>query len=467
MRLLLAWTQAINLTGIREPGAVALGHVVDSLTAVPVLRSRGVTRLLDLGSGGGFPGLPLAAALPVERALLVDSIAKKVGFLRTVIDATGLAAHVVAEAARAESLARDPRDREAWAAVVTRAVAPLGELVEVGLPLVAPGGVLVAWKREPFDAELAAAAPALAALRAGRVDVVDPRVAGLERHRLVVVERGGPLDAGLSQGCGGAQAPAVVKAARPSPRPFALRYAPPMRVAVLSDLHANIAALEAVLAVMPSVDEVWHLGDVVGYGPQPDAVVARLREIGARGVRGNHDAAAVGQLDIEAFNVDARGAMEWTRSTIADETRAWLAALPERLEREDFLLVHGSPRDPTWEYITTIPVARAGMAAMPTRSGLHGHTHVPIAFVEDDGRLDTMSPGAGSHLTFDGRRVLLNPGSVGQPRDGIPTTSWLLLDTAEGSATWQRTAYDVSSVQAEMLALGLPDRLIERLSYGL
>ena len=169
-----------------------------------------------------------------------------------------------------------------------------------------------------------------------------------------------------------------------------------MRVAVLSDIHANVAALEAVLAAIPSVDEVWQLGDVVGYGPEPDAVVARLREIGALGVRGNHDAAALGRLDIETFNVDARQAMEWTQATIGPETREWLGALPERLEREDFLLVHGSPRDPTWEYITTTPVARAGMAAMPTTGGLHGHTHVPIAYVEDDGRLETMSPGAGS-----------------------------------------------------------------------
>ena len=124
-----------------------------------------------------------------------------------------------------------------------------------------------------------------------------------------------------------------------------------MRVAVLSDIHANVAALEAVLAVIPSVDEVWQLGDVVGYGPEPDAVVARLREVGARGVRGNHDAAAVGRLDIESFNADARQAMEWTQATIAADTREWLEALPERLEREDFLLVHGSPRDPTWEYV--------------------------------------------------------------------------------------------------------------------
>ena len=146
--------------------------------------------------------------------------------------------------------------------------------------------------------------------------------------------------------------------------------------------------------------------------------------------------------------------MEWTQATIAADTREWLEALPERLEREDFLLVHGSPRDPTWEYVTTAPVARAGIAAMPTTGGLHGHTHVPIAYVEDDGRLETVSPGAGSSLTLDGRRVLLNPGSVGQPRDGIPAASWMLLETDTGLATWQRTAYDVASVQAAMEAHG-------------
>jgi diadenosine tetraphosphatase ApaH/serine/threonine PP2A family protein phosphatase len=240
-----------------------------------------------------------------------------------------------------------------------------------------------------------------------------------------------------------------------------------MRIAVLSDIHSNLVALDAVLAAAGVVDAVWQLGDIVGYGPEPDAVVARLREIGAHGVRGNHDAAAVGELDVDEFNVDARRAMEWTRSTIADDTRSWLAALPQRLEREDFLLVHGSPRDPTWEYVTTTPVARAGIAAMPTTGGLHGHTHVPIAFLEEDGRLETMSPGAGSRLVLEGRRALVNPGSVGQPRDGIPTASWLLLDTSDRSVTWQRTAYDVASVQEAMVDLRLPDRLVARLAYGL
>jgi 16S rRNA (guanine527-N7)-methyltransferase len=194
VRLLLAWTTAINLTGIREPAAVALNHVVDSLAVVPVLRAHGITSLLDLGSGGGFPGLTIAAALPADRVLLVDSVAKKVGFLATVIEATGLGRTVAAEAVRAEALAHDDRDREAWPAVTSRAVAALAELVEVGLPLVAPGGILVAWKRLPLDEELAAAGPALEALRAGRLEVVDPAVPGLEAHRLIVVERAGPID---------------------------------------------------------------------------------------------------------------------------------------------------------------------------------------------------------------------------------------------------------------------------------
>ena len=242
---------------------------------------------------------------------------------------------------------------------------------------------------------------------------------------------------------------------------------PEMQVAVLSDIHANLPALDAVLAAVPSVDEVWQLGDIVGYGPDPEGVVARLREVGAVGVRGNHDAAALGGSEIESFNVDARVAMEWTRSVISADTRTWLTSLPERVEREGFTLVHGSPRDPLWEYVTSSPVARAGIAAMPTPCGLNGHTHIPIAYIEDDGRLETMSPGAGSTMAFDGRRVLLNPGSVGQPRDGIPTASWLLLDTEAGTATWRRTAYDVSAVQAAMMVRGLPERLIARLAHGL
>jgi 16S rRNA (guanine527-N7)-methyltransferase len=194
-RLLLAWTAAINLTAIRDPAGVARLHVLDSLAAVPLLADRRPAGLLDLGSGGGYPGLPLALALGADRVLLVDSVAKKVAFLRTVIAATGLGDHAVAEAVRSEALARDRRDREAWPIVTARAVADLAELVEIGLPLVAPGGVLVAWKREPLDDELAAARPALRALRAGPVTIHATPVPGLEEHRLVLIPRGGPIEA--------------------------------------------------------------------------------------------------------------------------------------------------------------------------------------------------------------------------------------------------------------------------------
>lgn len=194
VRLLLAWTEAINLTAIRDPAEVARLHVLDSLSAVPILRALGARRLVDLGSGGGFPGLPLAAALEPERMLLVDSVGKKAHFLATVAAAVGLADTVAVEQARAEHLALDLRDREAWQVVTARAVAPLADLVEVALPLVAPDGVLVAWKGASAEEELEAAAPALTALRAGPARVVDARVPGLADHRLVVVPRAGAID---------------------------------------------------------------------------------------------------------------------------------------------------------------------------------------------------------------------------------------------------------------------------------
>jgi predicted phosphodiesterase len=240
-----------------------------------------------------------------------------------------------------------------------------------------------------------------------------------------------------------------------------------MRVAVLSDIHSNLVALDAVLASLGTVDAVWHLGDVVGYGPEPDGVVARLTEIGAVGVRGNHDAAAAGGDEIDWFNPDARAAMEWTRAAIAGRTRDWLTALPERHTEGDFSLVHGSPREPLWEYIVSVPIARANLAVLTTPIGLYGHTHLPMIFAERDGAVEQIEPGDGSRFGFAGRRALVNPGSVGQPRDGIVTASYLLLNLGEQSCTWRRVSYDIGSTQAAMRDSGLPQRLIERLSYGL
>jgi predicted phosphodiesterase len=240
-----------------------------------------------------------------------------------------------------------------------------------------------------------------------------------------------------------------------------------VRVAVLSDIHANLVALDAVLATLGSVDAVWHLGDVVGYGPDPDGVVARLTEIGAVGVRGNHDAAAAGGDEIDWFNPDARAAMEWTRTRISPATRDWLAALPERHTESMFGMVHGSPREPLWEYIVSVPVARANLALLTTPIGLFGHTHLPMVFVEEDGAVEQVEPGSGSAFGLNGRRALINPGSVGQPRDGIPTAGHMVIDTDAERCTWYRTAYDVGAVQDAMRDAGLPDRLVQRLSYGL
>jgi 16S rRNA (guanine527-N7)-methyltransferase len=190
-RLLTAWNRAMNLTAIRDPADVATGHVVDSLTALPVLRERRVERFIDLGSGGGYPGLPLAIALPAMHALLVDSVRKKVRFLDTVVEAVGLTGRVEPLAGRAETLATDPAQRERWPAVTARAVAALPELAELAFPLLEPGGVLVAWKRGDIDAELAAAGRAVAALGGGAVELRSVAAPALPGHCLVVIRKAG------------------------------------------------------------------------------------------------------------------------------------------------------------------------------------------------------------------------------------------------------------------------------------
>jgi 16S rRNA (guanine527-N7)-methyltransferase len=194
-RLLLAWTGAINLTAIRDPGAVALFHVIDSLSAVPLLRSLGVDRFIDLGSGGGYPGLPIAAVLPAARALLLEPIGKKAAFLSTAARAIGLEHHVEAAPVRAEGLAADRRHRGRWPAVTARAVAGLGELIELAFPLLEPGGVLVAWKRGDLELEWAGGERALAALGGGTLERLPVTAPGLEGHDLIVATAWGAAPA--------------------------------------------------------------------------------------------------------------------------------------------------------------------------------------------------------------------------------------------------------------------------------
>lgn len=195
-RLLLAWTAAINLTAIRDPAGVARAHILDSLTAVAALRGRGITHILDLGSGAGYPGLPLAAVLPADRVLLVEPIGKKARFLETVVEATGLAGRVDVAAARGETLAADPAHRGRWQAITARAVASLADLVELSFPLLVSGGVLLAWKRGDLVAEVRAAQRAIEALGGGSLTSVAAGVTGLEDHRLVLIARRGRVPSG-------------------------------------------------------------------------------------------------------------------------------------------------------------------------------------------------------------------------------------------------------------------------------
>ena len=189
VRLLMAWNGAINLSGIRAPELIARDQVLDSLTALPLLRRAGVEEFLDIGSGGGFPGLPLAVALPARRAVLVESVGKKARFLATVVEATRLGDRVAVAATRAETLAADPGHRGHWQAVVARGVADMTDLAELALPLLQIGGLLVAWKRQPINDELARADSAIHQLRGRLIRLQPVVVPGLEDHVLVVVEK--------------------------------------------------------------------------------------------------------------------------------------------------------------------------------------------------------------------------------------------------------------------------------------
>lgn len=239
-----------------------------------------------------------------------------------------------------------------------------------------------------------------------------------------------------------------------------------MRIAVLSDIHSNLAALEAVREDLPAVDEVWVLGDIVGYGPQPNEVIAMLQELGARSVLGNHDGAAIGTVDAAEFNPDARTAIEWTAEQLDPNGRAYLGTLPEVRVSGDLTAVHGSPRDPIWEYITSTAVAAANLGSFETWLCLFGHTHVPVIFRADDGRMDAIPAAPGDPVRLDARRSLINPGSVGQPRDGIKDSAYAILDDREATAEFRRVPYDIGRTQRLMREVGLPPRLAERLSWG-
>ncbi|MGD0573876.1 MAG: metallophosphoesterase family protein [Anaerolineales bacterium] len=241
-----------------------------------------------------------------------------------------------------------------------------------------------------------------------------------------------------------------------------------MRILVISDIHGNLPALESVLAEAGQVDQVWCLGDLIGYGPYPNEVVDRIRLLpGLLCLVGNHDKAGLGQIDLEAFNHEAREALEWTQESLSDSSRAFLGSLPEKLTRGQFTLAHGSPRRPVWEYLLDTERARASFGFFGTPYCLVGHSHVALAFrLSAEGHCVLHLPPQGTSLGLGEERMIFNPGSVGQPRDQDPRASYALLDTDQRLWEWRRVGYDVKRVQDQMRSCGLPARLALRLTEG-
>lgn len=247
---------------------------------------------------------------------------------------------------------------------------------------------------------------------------------------------------------------------------------PLLRVAVLSDIHSNRQALEAVLAATEEagVEQTWCLGDMVGYGAEPDACTALVRERCSTCLAGNHDLALLGALDISTFSEAAAAAVEWTRANVSEETLEFLRSLEPTASQNGVGLFHASPRDPVWEYVLSTDQAEAGFEACEERVGLIGHSHIALFFVRAPGRHGGHAQGAqasdGAEFEIGEGEWLLNPGSVGQPRDGDPRAAWLELDTERWLATYHRVPYEIEAAAAAIRAAGLPDVLAERLEVG-
>jgi diadenosine tetraphosphatase ApaH/serine/threonine PP2A family protein phosphatase len=242
-----------------------------------------------------------------------------------------------------------------------------------------------------------------------------------------------------------------------------------MQVAIVSDIHGNRHALQAVLediAAGPAA-EVWCLGDVVGYGADPNDCCALTREHCAIVLAGNHDLAVTGELSLDEFSRGAAIAAHWTREVLDPAHMDWLSALRPEGEEQGVGLFHASPRDPIWEYVLSALLAELCLDDQKHRVCLVGHSHVALSFVRMEGELTTGEArrGGDSQPIGDGE-WLMNPGSVGQPRDGDPRAAWLLLDTEAWTATWKRTEYDVAGAASAIRAARLPDSLAERLEYG-
>jgi predicted phosphodiesterase len=242
-----------------------------------------------------------------------------------------------------------------------------------------------------------------------------------------------------------------------------------MRILVISDLHANLTALEAVLADAGAVDATWCLGDVIGYGPDPNEVVERVRTIpNLTCVLGNHDVAVLGQMDDAVFNTEARRSLLWQKKQLSDGNKGYLESLPQdTLVMDDVTIAHGSPRDPVWEYILNTLVARLNFRGFETPYCFVGHSHIQCMFQLDiqKDRVSLEVPRLDEVLTLT-PRAILNPGSVGQPRDRDPRAAYAIFDSQAGMWEPRRVHYDINAVQERIRVAKLPPKHAARLAEG-
>ena len=235
---------------------------------------------------------------------------------------------------------------------------------------------------------------------------------------------------------------------------------------ILTDIHGNKDALDAVIADAGSAERIWCLGDIVGYGPEPAACLGWVREHCEVVLSGNHDYAAFDLAVVRDFNPNAAWAADWTRTQLSGDEIAYLQSLPSLVEVDGVTLAHASPADPIWTYILSVIDARDAFMAFDGARCFVGHTHVAACYTEADAMIARVPVVNDEPFSLADGRFIINPGSVGQPRDRDPRAAYLWYDGDAQTVTWKRVAYDIASVQEKILDAGLPDRLAARLALG-
>ena len=240
-----------------------------------------------------------------------------------------------------------------------------------------------------------------------------------------------------------------------------------MRILVISDIHANLTALDTVLTDAGEFDAAWCLGDLVGYGPDPNECITKVRALpNLRCIIGNHDAAALDQIDTKTFNLEARQALEWTQKTLTETSVSFLSSLQQKIEINNVTLTHGSPRHPVWEYLMDSQTAALNFDYFSTPYCFVGHTHLPVVYTREDKKLVVYKPTPNNKITLS-PRTIINPGSVGQPRDHDPRAAYVIYNPGENTWDYRRLTYDIPAVQTRMADAQLPERHIVRLQPGM